>query len=847
MYVNWKRQKAILQTVMVMGLACSSIVPAAVYADNAKTTTTTKTTAPKETIFRPATLNKVSISKKSYIEIYDLNMIPTDQGKTITFTLSFTNNENTELNFVDYWLKVRSKNGSQYKPVLLQQDKDKKRILANATTTFKFYINASDSVKLEDLVFEMIKWDFSATNFERVIGKVVAPKNYSVEVPVGAKGIIRASGAKLKGDVSQVLMSEIDDHNFVSVTLNLENIGFIAVDNLKYKFMLRSKDGRIFPLTTDSIKTDEKLLPQDKKEIQLNALLRKGITLDQMTLLIAKDEEADKITTALGTFKLPKVTPEAGATPINQERTLTVDNNTLQTSIKSALANTNQTSQNVSVNFNIVNSGKKSVTIPNYEFAVRTQDGVTYPLTTTALNNTVINPKNSKEVMLTAKMPKELSINNMTLLVYNPKQQDKPDQLHFPIASYKMPDMSKGTPSVGTKYRYTNSNGNYYLELESVQRLPMNDRDVLAAKIKIKNTSFNTLPMLSLEGFFKLDGYKQEAEKTNIIIPDNSVNIKPLSEVTVYVVSKVPYTSEYGSISVALQEKQGEEKVDISELGTGKAQDEMNTIKIGGSYEITEPGRNTTLKINKVKVFKALTTNLVYAEIDEQNLEKRNTYLPSLVAYYLTTDGLYLPATITSTEDIVKPEGRVMTAIWVKLPKEYSAGNTKLIIGEAVTDNAFTPIKGTPNYFVNATQLEIPYADEAPSDEVANLEIYPYTISINNFEATLSGETDLKTRFYYTLKRNSDYDYVVKGHKLNIELVDSASGSALSKSFSLEEGQEPILNLGSQTVEFTFNGANVLSKNRYYGQYKINVYDEFEGHKRLLGTKSYYYTLPVNY
>jgi len=842
-----KSKKVLLSTTLAVGLACSSLSPLTVIADTAKSSTTKS--AQKEVIFRPAALNKISISKKSYIEIYDLNMIQTDQGKTITFTLSFTNNENKELNFVDYWIKARNKNGAQYKPILLQQDKEKKRILANATTTFKFYINASDNVRLEDMVFEIIKWDFSAPNFEKSVGKIVAPKGYSTDVPTGANGIIRTSGSKLKADVSQVFVSEIDEHNFVTLNLNLENIGFTALQNMNYKFMLKSKDGLIFPLSTDSIKQDEKLMPKDKKEIQLNALLRKSISLDQMTLVIAKDEEADKISTALGSFKLPKSTKDIGAAEINQERNITVDNTTLTTSVKRSLANTNQNSQNISVYYTIKNSGNKAVTLPNYEFALRTSDGITYPLTTAALNNVVINPRNSKEIMLTAKMPKEIKINNMTLLVYNPKQQDKPDQLRFPIASYKLQDMTKDTSSVGTNYRYTNSNGNYYIELESIQRLPMNDRDVIAAKVKVKNNSLNTLPMLSLDGYFMLDGFKQENEKSFVITPDNTQSIKAMSEVTVYIVSKVPYTMQYNNISVALQEKQGEDRSDITELGNGKAAttSDITKIKIGDSYNITEPGRNTTLKITNVKVYKGLSSNLVYAEIEEKNLEKRNTYFPSLVAYYQTNDGLYLPATITNTEDIVKPEGKSLMAIWVKLPSGYSAGDTKLIIGEAVTDNAFTPVKGTPNYFVNAAQLDIPYAEEAAKEVITDLNVYPYNLSINNFEATLSGETDLKARFYYNLKRNSDYDYVVKGHKITLEIVDIGTGITLNKSFSLEEGPDPVLSIGGQTVEFTFTGAGVLSKNNLFGSYKFNVYDEFEGHKRLLGTRNYYYTLPVNY
>jgi len=834
-----------LRLQLAASLVCSIAIPTVAAAQNSNVTTLAATS--KETIYRPAALNKVNISKKSYIEIYDLNMMQTGQGKTITFTLSFTNKDNTEINFIDYWIKARNKKGSQYKPVLVQQDKDKKRILANATTTFQFYMNVSDNVKLEDLVFDIIKWDFSASNFEKTVGKIVTPKNYSVDVPVGSKGIIRTSGAKLKANVDGFAVNGIDEHNLLSLNLYLENIGFTALDNMNYKFMLKSKSGLLFPLSTTSIQADEKLLPQDKKQIQLNALLRKNVSLDQMSLVIAKDEEADKITISLASLMLPKATTDSTVTPFNQERTLTVDNTTLKTSVKRALNNTNQSSQNVTITFNLSNSGNKSITVPNYEFAIRTTDGITYPLATSALNNLVINPRNDKEIVLTAKMPKEININGAVLLLYNPKVQDKPDQLRYPIASYKLPDMSKGTPTVGTQYRYTNSNGDYNFELQSIQRLPMNDRDVLAAKIKIKNNSLQTLPMISVDGFFNLDGFKQDSEKSFVIVPENSVNIKPMSEVIIYLVSKVPYTADYKSISVSLQEKLGEDKADITELGNGKANDELKTIGIGDPYIVPEPGRSTSLLINKVKVYNALTTNLVYAELVEQNLEKRNTYLPTLIAYYQTTDGLYLPATITSTEEIVQPEGKVLTAIWVKLPKEYSAGNTKLIIGEAVTDNSFTPIKGVPNYFVNAAQLDIPYADEPVKTDLTDLGIYPYTISINNFEAALSGSTDLKAHFYYTLKRNSDYDFVVKGHKLNIEIVDTSTGIAFSKSFSLEEGGDSILNLGGNTAEYSIATAGAIAKDKLFGTYKVNIYDEFEGHKRLLGTKSYYYTLPINY
>ncbi len=119
-----------------------------------------------------------------------MTMLPEQGGNTVTFTVTVNNVGSSDLLFIDYWVRLKTKTGNQISVRVLPQDKDKNRITPKSSQDISFYASVNETTGLKDLIFEFIKWDFSQTNFERKIGEVAVPANYSIVTAAG--GLIRS-------------------------------------------------------------------------------------------------------------------------------------------------------------------------------------------------------------------------------------------------------------------------------------------------------------------------------------------------------------------------------------------------------------------------------------------------------------------------------------------------------------------------------------------------------------------------------------------------------------------------------------------------------------------------------
>ncbi|WP_313638484.1 hypothetical protein [Paenibacillus sp.] len=91
----------------------------------------------------------------------------------------------------------------------------------------------------------------------------------------------------------------------------------------------------------------------------------------------------------------------------------------------------------------------------------------------------------------------------------------------------------------------------------------------------------------------------------------------------------------------------------------------------------------------------------------------------------------------------------------------------------------------------------------------------------------------LNTVIHYNLSRNGDYETGEYEHKLIMEIIDP-TGQSTEKTLTL--GTD--LTIGSnKTYSITLN--NNFRKNVSGGGVRINLYDEFQGRRMLLGSQAY--------
>jgi hypothetical protein len=222
------------------------------------------------------------------------------------------------------------------------------------------------------------------------------------------------------------------------------------------------------------------------------------------------------------------------------------------------------------------------------------------------------------------------------------------------------------------------------------------------------------------------------------------------------------------------------------------------------------------------------------------NAEKRFTSLARLVGYYKTVDERYYPAAVSDVQQTISPNGSVLLSFWSKMPKDVKTEDLQLVLGEAVTGNKITGLNDKPDGLIKAVVFQLPEENKQVKSNLSNVDISYYNVSMSKMKATFGANVgDILLSFNYGLeKKNGAYEAYPDGHKLIIEF--EAGSEKISEALGLETGQgAKVLQLGqTNTYQITFTDPNLLTKISSFNSYTIRLYDEFQGHRKLIANRS---------
>lgn len=256
-------------------------------------------------------IGKVPITNSSYFELKHIHVLPDQTGKIATFTITIHNEGSSELQFIDYWARLRSKSGNQFSARLIPADKDKNRVAPGSTTDLTFYATLNGDTKLQDLVVQFIKWDFSQANFERVLGEVAVPDDFTDVTPADGTAAITVGGVDVHASIKKFISNKNEKYHVPTVYVTLENAGNHTVTIPSYLFSIRTPEGLLYPLEAKGIK-DLKINPKESKEIQLSGSIPAAVAADGWQLAIAETIADLKLNVAVANFQLPAVTTQEG-------------------------------------------------------------------------------------------------------------------------------------------------------------------------------------------------------------------------------------------------------------------------------------------------------------------------------------------------------------------------------------------------------------------------------------------------------------------------------------------------------------------------------------------------------
>ncbi|WP_127579675.1 hypothetical protein [Paenibacillus koleovorans] len=843
--------KRICTAAIVWSLGMGTVVP--VFADSGEAVVV------QEKIAQAASIGAVYISANSYFELVQASLLPGDDGKIVTFKVKLHNGESSDLSLIDYWVRLQTTAGTQFSINLLPKDKDKNRVPAGGEEEISFYAKVGPTVTLQDLVFNFIRWDFSVANFERKLGQITVPWDYSLLTQVDERRIVAVGGTQLKTSVSQMTVNSGDEEHYVSLTYSLENIGSKSATLPGYTYSIRTPEGLMYPLDGSGGK-ELTVNPRAKKVVKLTGTIPLSVPQDGWELVVTETEPTAKIQLPVAFYLLPASTTDDVTVPAGGTKVVEVGDIPLALSVGRVSMSKNDVNYNATVYLHLENRGNGLVRVPGYSFNVRTSEGLVYPASSAGMNNLSILPRSSKNVELSVSIPVGVAVDKLELVVNEPASSGSggsgagsgsggtggsgtvDSRFEYPIAVFRLPSPTSNEGQLGETTEFSNKSGVYALTFNSMQRLPWEETDILTADLTLTNRGSSALPIPALSGYFLLDGAIQVPAK--IVQTDRLISLAKDGEVDLQLYGSIPYTYAYSDLKLIVQEKVSEtETNDLAEFNNESDALTMPVIATSGTHAIDAVGRQAGLSIRSSRSYTGVDSSLFTVQLNVENREKRFTNLGKLVGYFKTKDDLMFPATISEVKKKIGPMGKAIMQVSANLPSGFDTSGMQLILGEGVKDAKLAEGADVPNAYVNAVTFDIPLESSTVQEGFNKLDLFPYTLSIGKLSATAVTTSQFSLSFEYSLSKNTFVESSGEEHQVIVEFSDPAGGLSLTQTLTLDKSTDPEaagnLAVGQYTKTILKTDPALLARLPYLSNYKINVYDQFLGQKKLIASQTF--------
>ncbi|WDQ33185.1 hypothetical protein PTQ21_02320 [Paenibacillus marchantiae] len=851
-------QKKMFVSLLASALLISSTAGIAMAASTTNKTSATssnsnaskKTTSTNKVVHTLSNLSPVKVTARSSVRLTDVNILSQDDGNVVTYTLSYKNNDSTPMMMLDYWSKVKTKGGTLFSPKLIAKDQEKKTVAAGSTVDLTYVMKVGRDVKLSDLNFLIVKWDFSQSNYERTLGKFNVPASYSITAPVGKPKTVRLSDSAVKVKVSGIKVFPGEDKNqYVKIGVNLNNISYKLLENPNIKWILRTPSGTNYPLTPDKDSTSVSIQAQANKALSLMASLPTSVKLQKSELLLVEEQGEEKTVLPVAALQLPEASKATNVeVDANQPNILSVEGQRLSTLLESAKVRIDDGEYDLNMQFVLKNEGKKAVKVPTYTFEVRTADGTIYPIETKALDALKLNPGDIKTIKLNATLQGDGDTSKIKLYAMSPVDKTESTDtttptstsgfvFSYPVGVYAIPQSVSTGDGLTTETVIKNSKGTFGVSLGSLQRLPWLDSDIVAAKVTIRNAGSKTVQLPELEAMFTIDSAQIDGDK-KLIYTQSGKLLGAGMTTEAYLLTKIPSELRIGRLEVSLNEKVSEEETnEWITLNTSGLIQPVSYVGTGKTYTTGTEDRETEMGVRRTILYPGTSSDIVYTEFEITNKSLRQSGLGKLVGYFKTSDGQYYKASAKQSERTSGPGQKSIVTFWAKVPKSVTFSDLRLLVGEGIADSKFVTGEGEATAYVNALAFEVPPTSINVQVTLSNIDLYPYLLTANSVRAYLAGSSSVQVEMNYSLSRNEEIEMGESEHKLILALTDQ-TGKTFEKELALGTDLKTGTN---QTLSWSVEDS--LYEKLRGGSYRITVYDQFQGQRIRLAEQSYGYDI----
>lgn len=660
--------------------------------------------------------------------------------------------------------------------------------------------------------------------------KISAPQITAVSNVVKSVYISSKSFIKLL----DVTLMPADDGQIAAFTVSINNGGSSVLDLNDYWFRLASTTGSRYTLKTAP--TDAKVTkvsPNSKTIITLYATVGEATKLSDLILKVVKfDFSVSGYEKAIGKFAFPKSFTNVVAA--GSYKALYFNNTTLNTKVSFASIGASGDNNYVTINFVYNNVGKKSVTLSKYKYYIVNSAGIMYQATSSESDDLVMDPLERTEFQLTASVPASLKKSGWKLIVLNGSDST----VSLPVGAFQINFGSGSTSTSSDNFTYSNSNGKYQFNLLQLLREPWENQDILTARIRIQNKTTSSADIPNISGYFYLDGKVKLDFKTIAI--NNQFGINSGSYVDVDVYAKLPANYTFSTVKMIVNNKTSTKETTatkIGELSSASYLTEIPIYAVDKIYSITRDGSGMMGSLNAVNVYNTTTSKMFTVQMTLTSNEKRTIDPAKLVGVFKNDNGDIFPAITLAGTGKVNPQNKSLIAFTASVPKDYNTSNLRLIVGEAVTDTAYTVGSSTADAYVNAVTYNLPMEQRLLSN-YKEVPLLPYKLTINTFTPTLLGD-NVKVTIDYNLIKDTSYNVFPTNGKLilTVDGVDSNNGTEytyFSQELALEgDTATNALQAGTEN-EISFEKANPYNGVDGSLKFKVRLYEVVDGAKKLI-------------
>ncbi|MED5016554.1 hypothetical protein P9847_04450 [Paenibacillus chibensis] len=772
-------------------------------------------------------LGSIALKGPVSVKLTGMDVFAQPGGNILTYTLNYYNGSGTHADLIDYFSKVTTPGGTvvQGKPVT--KDVSIQTIPAKSSRSVTYYVNIGKAAQVSGIKVTLFCFDFNSANYQKNLGGFTIPGKYSTIVPVGQSGKLMMGELPIIAKAESLQKIQMNGKVYLKAGISLTNTGTMALRDPGYKAYLKSAGGSVFELKVDDAGGSYTVQPNEKKTIYYLTEVPSYMKTGSMTLQFVQEDTAAKVNLPVRSFSLPAITSNDAAVGDYAIKKISIAGNAVETQLRRASVYSENDSAKWKLTLRMKNLGNKPVTVPAYVLAVQAAEGYSIPIDGKSFSNLNLKPLEERLIELSADVPLKLNQGTLLLQLSEPDDEGK---IIFPTALYKIPYVLESNKLIGAEYPLENNHGTFGVRLDSLQRLPWADGDQITAKISIRNTSLRSVQLPAFQALVKA-GSSDLSGAAQIVAPNGLTALAPNAAAEVYVLANVPYSEKVNQLRIILQENSADDVTTFLTLNTNTLNSAIPTVDAGSIFQIGFRGKKAAVRERRTTVYGGSGSSLVYSELEVVNEEPRQSKQAQLVAYYKTSDDQYYEAEVSQSPNATGPGSKSLVTVWSKLPQSVNTSKLTLYIGEGIAEGKLIDVGGTPTGYICPVGLSLNMTPVKPSD-LKSLDLFPYNLSVFNVVSTLSeGKDTLDMVIYYNLSKNEDYEAGPYGHKLILEVIDPY-GDSTEKSLAL--GTDWTI---GQNKSYAVN-INRTLRNMYGGTIRLNLYDEFEGRRILLGSQA---------